>query len=97
MSTILAASLDHSLASTTTNLSGIVNGIATILLFTMVDPPAAVVIDQCIASKRPDVHAKTMNVYLVATRLAGCLLAIALLPSMSLYVMAAARWVDAYF
>jgi len=97
MSTVLAASWNHSLAGTTLMLSGIVNGIATILLFTIVDPPAAVVIDQCIAGKRPVRDAKTMNVYLVITRLAGCMLAIAMLPLMARYVLAAAHWVDVYF
>ena len=97
MSTVLAASWNHDLAGTTIMLSGIVNGIATMLLFVIVDPPAAVVIDQCIAGKRPEAHAKTMNVYLIATRLAGCMLALLLLPLMARYVLAAAAWVDAFF
>ena len=97
MSTILAASWDHSLAVTTAMLSGIVNGIATMLLFTIVDPPAAVLIDGCIAGKRPDSHAKTMNAMLVLTRLAGCVLAVFLLPLMAQYVMTVSRWVDDYF
>lgn len=97
ISTVLAASWDHSVAGTTMTLSGIVNGIATILLFIIVDPPAAVVIDQSISGRRPVEHAKTMNVYLIATRLTGCLLALPLLPFMARYVLAAAHWVDAYF
>ena len=97
MSTVLAASWNHSLAGTVLMLSGIVNGIATILLFTIVDPPAAVVIDQCIIGKRPPADAKTMNLYLVLTRLAGCFLAILLLPLMARYVLLAAFWVDGYF
>lgn len=97
ISTVLAASWDHSVAGTTMTLSGIVNGIATILLFVIVDPPAAVVIDQSIAGKRPIEHAKTMNVCLIATRLVGCLLALPLLPLMARYVLVAAHWVDAYF
>jgi len=97
MSTVLAASYDHSVAGTTTMLSGIVNGIATMLLFIIVDPPAAVVIDQAISGKRPVADAKTMNLLLIATRLAGCILSIPLLPFMARYVLAAAHWVDAYF
>jgi hypothetical protein len=97
MSTVLAASWNHALAGTAIMLSGIVNGIATILLFVIVDPPAAVVIDQCIVDKRPTADAKTMNVCLIATRLAGCLLAIGLLPMMAHYVLAAAHWVDTFF
>lgn len=97
ISTVLAASWDHSVAGTTMTLSGIVNGIATILLFVIVDPPAAVVIDQSISGKRPVEHAKSMNVWLIATRLVGCILAVPLLPLMARYVLAAAHWVDAYF
>lgn len=97
MSTILAASWDHSVAVTTAMLSGIVNGIATLLLFGIVDPPAAVLVDNCIVGKRPEAHAKTMNLYLVLTRLTGCMLAIALLPLMANYVLSAAHWVDRVF
>jgi hypothetical protein len=97
MSTLLAASWDHNVAGTAIMLSGIVNGIATILLFILVDPPAAVVIDQCISGKRPAKDAKTLNMYLVLSRLAGCILAIAALPLLGRYVLAAAHWVDGIF
>lgn len=97
MSTILAASWDHSVAVTTAMLSGIVNGIATLLLFGIVDPPAAVLVDNCIVGKRPESHAKTMNLFLILTRLVGCMLAIPLLPLMATYVLTAAHWVDDVF
>ena len=97
MSTILAASWDHSVAVTTAMLSGIVNGIATMLLFAVVDPPAAVLTDNCIAGKRPESHAKTMNLFLILTRLIGCMLAIVLLPLMASYVLTTAHWVDQVF
>jgi hypothetical protein len=97
MSTVLAASVDHSVAGTAILLSGIVNGIATMTLFIIVDPPAAVVVENCISGKRPVSHVKTMNVSLTTTRLLGCLLALALLPWMSQYVLSAAHWVDRTF
>lgn len=97
MSTILAASWDHSLAVTMATLSGIVNGIASLLLFTIVDPPAAVVIDQCIVGQRPESHAKTVNLYLIVTRLAGILLALVMLPPMAQYVKSVAFWIDHVF
>ena len=97
MSTVLAASLDHTVAATAMTLSGIVNGIATLTLFMIVDPPGAVVVENCISGKRPVSHAKTMNVTLVLTRLSGTLLALALLPPMSQYVLSVAHWVDNYF
>ena len=97
MSTVLAASLDHSVSGTAILLSGIVNGIATMLLFLIVDPPAAVVVDQCINGKRPQSHANTINLYLVLTRLLGCLLALVMLPPMGHYVLSAAHFVDRMF
>lgn len=97
MSTVLAASVDHSVAGTAILLSGIVNGIATMTLFIIVDPPAAVVVENCISGKRPVSHAKIMNVALTVTRLLGCLLALLLLPWMAAYVLNAAHWVDRTF
>ena len=95
MSTVLAASQDHSVAATAIMLSGIVNGIATMTLFMIVDPPGAVVVEHCISGKRPVEHAKVMNVTLVLTRLLGTLLALLLLPLMARYVLSVAYWVDA--
>jgi hypothetical protein len=97
MSTVLAASVDHSVAGTAILLSGIVNGIATMTLFIIVDPPAAVVVENCISGTRPVAHAKIMNLALTVTRLLGCLLALALLPWMAAYVLNAAHWVDRTF
>ena len=97
MSTVVAASIDHGIAGTATNLSGIVNGIATMLLFIIVDPPAAVVIDQCISGKRDIADVKSMNVYLIATRLVGCIAGVLVLPLMGRYVLFAADWVDRFF
>jgi hypothetical protein len=94
MSTVLAASMDHSVAGTAILLSGIVNGIATITLFVIVDPPAAVVVENCISGTRPVSHAKIMNVSLVTTRMLGCLLALLLMPWMAAYVLNVAHWVD---
>jgi len=94
MSTLLAASWNHSLASTCTMLSGIVNGIATMLLFIIVDPPSAIVIDQCIHGKRPISDAKVLNLYLVLTRFTGVCIGLLLLPWMGRYVLAVAGWVN---
>jgi hypothetical protein len=97
MATVLAASIDHSVAGTAILLSGIVNGIATMLLFIVVDPPGAVIVEQCIEGKRPVSHAKTLNLSLVITRLLGTLLALVLLPWMAQYVLVSAHWVDRVF
>jgi hypothetical protein len=92
MSTFLAAARDLSLNSTSNNLSGIVNGLASVLLFVVVDPPSAIIIDQCIHGKRPIRDAKILNVYLVITRFMGVALGMLLLPYAATYVHAAAVW-----
>ncbi len=97
MSTALAASINHPLAATCTNLSGIVNGIATMLLFILVDPPASLIIDDCISGRRPKADAIRLNIHMISSRLIGCSLGLLLLPLMARYVEAAAIIVDRIF
>ena len=59
---------------TATQLSGIVNGIATILLTLLVDPTCALVTDQAIKGKRKEDDVRTMVFYIIAGRLLGTLL-----------------------
>jgi hypothetical protein len=92
LSTVYAAALVPDLRLTVSNLSGIVNGIATLLLFVLVDPPAAMVVDHCISGKRPESDAKVLNVLLVTMRLAGTLMAQLLLVPMAHWV----AWVAEY-
>ncbi|MCB1220912.1 MAG: DUF2837 family protein [Planctomycetales bacterium] len=97
MATALAGSFNHNLAATCANLSGIVNGIATMLLFILVDPPASLIIDDCISGKRPKEDAVRLNLHMIISRLAGCLLGILMLPIMARYVLYAATIVDKLF
>ena len=97
MSTSLAASINHPLAATCTNLSGIVNGIATMLLFILVDPPASLIIDDCISGKRPQSDAVRLNIHMISSRLIGCTLGIFLLPIMASYVEYVAVIIDRIF
>ena len=97
MSTALAASSNHDLAATIMTLSGIVNGISTMLLFILVDPPASLIIDDCINGKRPNSDAVALNFHLISSRLLGCILGIFMLPIMASYVEYAAIWVDKIF
>ena len=59
---------------TATQLSGIVNGMATILLTLLVDPTCALMTDQAIKGKRDENDVRTMVFYLIAGRLLGTLL-----------------------
>lgn len=57
--------------ATAVQLSGIVNGIATILLTLIVDPEGARVTDQAIHNKRPPSDVKNVVISLLFTRLIG--------------------------
>lgn len=59
---------------TATQLSGIVNGIATILLTLLVDPTCALITDQAIKGKRREEDVRTMVFYIIAGRVVGTLL-----------------------
>jgi len=59
---------------TATQLSGIVNGIATILLTLMVDPTCALITDQAIKGKRREEDVRTMVFYIIAGRIVGTLI-----------------------
>ncbi len=97
LSTIYAAALEPTLRATAVNLSGIVNGIATILLFILVDPTAALVTDQCINNKRPVEHSKAMNLYLALAKFLGTILAQFIIIFTAKLVLWAAHFVNLYF
>ncbi len=97
LSTVYAGALEPNLRATAVNLSGIVNGIATMLLFILVDPTAALVTDQCINNLRPLEHAKAMNLYLAVARFIGTILAQFIILATALFVLWAAHLVNKIF
>lgn len=54
--------------------SGMINGIATIMLTLFIDPQAAIITDQALRGKRPYADVKALVVLLIATKLLGTLL-----------------------
>lgn len=96
LSSLLAGAMLPDLRTTAATTSGLVNGIATFMLFMLVDPTAALITDQCILGKRPESDIKVMNFYLIWTKIVGTLLAQAFLVPMARYVGWAAQWVH-YF
>jgi len=70
---LMAGALVPSYRTTATQLSGIVNGIATILFTLMVDPIAAHITDQAARGKRPANDVRTVVFYIVLGRLTGTL------------------------
>lgn len=91
------AQLPH-LRATAANLSGIVNGMATILLAIMVDPAGAHIVDHAVQKKRPESDAKTMIFFLISGRILGTLLLSQLLfwPATT-YIMSVTHYVGRWF
>lgn len=84
--------------ATAANLSGIVNGMATILLAIMVDPTGAHIVDQVVRGKRKEEDARSMVFFMIAGRVVGTLILSQLLfmPATH-YIMKATRFVTHMF
>ncbi|MFA5839805.1 MAG: lipid II flippase Amj family protein [Candidatus Margulisiibacteriota bacterium] len=71
---LMAGALVPEFRVTATQLSGIVNGLATILFTLMVDPIAAHITDQAVRGQRPEGDVRTVVFYIVLGRIVGTLL-----------------------
>lgn len=75
LSALYASALYPHYRSTAAYTSGIINGIATVLAATIVDPTAGMITDQALSGRREEKDVRQMAVYLTITRLIGTLLA----------------------
>ena len=74
LSSLYAGALVPEFRITASQLSAIVNGIATILLVTLVDPTCAYLTDQAIRGKRKESDVRAMVFYIIMGRVVGTLL-----------------------
>lgn len=74
LSSLYAGALVPEFRITASQLSAIVNGIATILLVTLVDPTCAYITDQAIRGKRKESDVRAMVFYIIIGRVAGTLI-----------------------
>lgn len=74
LSAIYAGSLVPEYRITASQLSGIINGMATILLAIIVDPQAAIITDQTLRGVRDRKESNTMVVFLVGGKIFGTIL-----------------------
>jgi hypothetical protein len=70
----LASVLDPTVARTATSLSGVINGVGTILFTLFVDPTSSMITDQAIHGQRSVEEVRTMVFYLSVTAILGSLL-----------------------
>lgn len=75
LSSMYAGAVAPDLRSTSVTLSSIVNGVATVLLFTIVDPFISAVTDQALRGERTDADVKSVTLYMSVTRMLGTILA----------------------
>jgi hypothetical protein len=73
--------------------SGIINGVATILLTLFVDPKASVLADQVVKKQHKYVYLKSYSFAMVSSKLAGTLLAQIIFIPAALYVAWFAHWI----
>jgi hypothetical protein len=74
LSSLYAGALVPEFRITASQLSSIVNGIATILLVTLVDPTCAFITDQAIRGRRKESDVRTMVFYIIMGRVVGTLI-----------------------
>ncbi len=86
LSTIYAAALYPSFRLVAATLSAVVNGIATILAATVVEPTSAAITDQALRGERSEDDVKQMAFYLTVTRLLGTVFAQLLFVPSALFV-----------
>jgi hypothetical protein len=89
--TMYASALAPELARTATTLSGVINGIGTLLLVLLVDPVSALITDQALRGRRPAAEVSYIVVWQVVGRFAGTLLAQLLFFPAAMVVVTLAR------
>ena len=89
--TMYASALAPELARTATTLSGVVNGVGTLLLVILIDPVSALITDQALRGKRPASEVSHIVVWQVTGRFIGTLLAQLLFFPAALLVVHLAR------
>jgi len=94
LASLMAGAFLPDLRTTAVQLSGIVNGMATILLTLFVDPTGSLITDQAVHGKRPLSDVKSAIVALTLSRILGTLiLAQIIFGPATQYIMQVAQWV----
>jgi len=89
--TMYASALEPDLARTATTLSGVINGVGTLLLVLLIDPVSALITDQALRGSRPLAEVSHIVVWQVVGRFIGTLVAQLLFLPAALLVVHLAR------
>lgn len=91
-SALYAGYLRPELRVTASQLSAVVNGLATILMFAIIDPYLSLMTDDVASGKVDEAYFRRSVVWLTGSRLAGTVLAQALLVPGAIWIAAVAGW-----
>ena len=89
---LYAGYLRPELRVTASQMSAVVNGIATILMFAFIDPYLSLMTDDVVAGKVEESYFRRSVVWLTGSRLVGTVLAQVLLVPAALWIVALAEW-----
>lgn len=92
LSSLYAGALFPDFRQTATVLSPVINGVATVLAATIVDPTAAAITDQALRGERSEDDVKMMSLYLAGTRILGTLFAQVIFLPAAYFVKFIAQW-----
>jgi Alternate to MurJ len=92
-SALYAGYLRPELRLTSSQLSSVVNGVATILMFGFVDPYLSVLTDDVAGGRLDEPYYRRSIVWLTGSRLAGTVLAQVLLVPAAVWITFVARWI----
>lgn len=88
---LYAGYLNPALRVTSSQLSAVVNGVATIMMFVFIDPHMSVMTDDVVEGKTSESQFRKAIVWLVGSRLAGTLLAQLLLVPAAMLIVSVAE------
>ncbi|MCY0094391.1 lipid II flippase Amj family protein [Hoeflea ulvae] len=92
LAAIYAGSLDPEFRVTASSLSAVINGVATIMMFILIDPYLAGLTDDVVEGEVSQVFYRRVLVWMVLSRLAGTVFAQILLVPGAQLIVAVARW-----
>ncbi|MEM5493948.1 lipid II flippase Amj family protein [Hoeflea sp. AS16] len=93
LSAIYAGSIDPEFRVTASSLSAVINGVATIMMFILIDPYLAGLTDDVVAGEASEARYRRVLVWMVLSRLAGTVFAQILLVPGAHLIAAVARWI----
>ena len=91
-SALYAAYLRPELRVTSSQLSAVINGAATILMFMFIDPYLSLLTDEVVEGKVSDPYFRRSIVWLTGSRIAGTIMAQLLLIPAALWIVRVAEW-----